>query len=72
MKDIFCYKCRRLTMRVENGSKIRKDTKTICDDCFAELMVSEMVNTKAKTKSVFDEYKSDDTVELFKNLFGMK
>ena len=33
MREILCHECGAVTMKIENGSMIRKGTITICQSC---------------------------------------
>jgi len=32
--DVFCENCRKLTAKIVDGSKIRKDAVMLCDNCY--------------------------------------
>lgn len=59
MRDIYCDRCGKVTMKVENGSMIRAGTTTRCSACVKLDEVSEL-------RSI-----PDDPVAMLKNIFGM-
>jgi len=59
MREIYCDRCGKVTMKVENGSLIRAGTTTRCSACVKLDSVSELRSAP------------DDPVDMLRTIFGM-